>query len=102
MATYTVTNKYLIDNFAVLQLLTPSEIAGLENSVPVRMIYIDDKSEVLFKSLAHAARNTRITQDSIKKSLNPLQKRKFKHDHTWVMRDLEKAQKAENGAHNLC
>jgi len=35
------------------------EIAGLENSVPVRMIYIDDKSEVLFKSLAHAARNTK-------------------------------------------
>jgi hypothetical protein len=27
MAIYTVTNKYLIDNFAVLQLLTPSEIA---------------------------------------------------------------------------
>jgi hypothetical protein len=27
MATYTVTNKYLINNFAVLQLLTPSEIA---------------------------------------------------------------------------
>jgi hypothetical protein len=27
MATYTVTNKYLIDDFAVLQLLTPSEIA---------------------------------------------------------------------------
>ena len=27
MAIYTVTNKYLIDNYAVLQLLTPSEIA---------------------------------------------------------------------------
>lgn len=27
MATYTVTNKYLVDNFAVLQLLTPNEIA---------------------------------------------------------------------------
>jgi hypothetical protein len=27
MATYSVTNKYLIDNFAVLQLLTPSDIA---------------------------------------------------------------------------
>jgi hypothetical protein len=27
MATYSVTNKYLIDNYAVLQLLTPSEIA---------------------------------------------------------------------------
>jgi len=56
------------------------EIAGLENNVPVRMIYIDDKSEVLFKSLAHAARNTRITQDSIKKSLSPMLKRRFKHN----------------------
>jgi hypothetical protein len=56
------------------------EIAGLENNVPVRMIYIDDKTEVLFKSLAHAARNTRITQDSIKKSLNPTLKRRFKHN----------------------
>ena len=56
------------------------EIAGLENNVPVRMIYIDDKSEVLFKSLAHAARNTMITQDSIKKSLSPLLKRRFKHN----------------------
>ena len=56
------------------------EIAGLENSVPVRMIYVDDKSEVLFKSLAHAARTTRITQDAIKKSLSPLLKRRFKHN----------------------
>ena len=56
------------------------EIAGLENNVPVRMIYIDDKSEVLFKSMAHAARSTRITQDSIKKSLSPMLKRKFKHN----------------------
>ena len=56
------------------------EIAGLENNVPVRMIYVDDKSEVLYKSMAHAARNTRITQDSIKKSLNPMLKRRFKHN----------------------
>ena len=26
MATYTVTNKYLIDDYAVLQLLTPTEL----------------------------------------------------------------------------
>ena len=56
------------------------EIAGLENSIPVRMIYVDDKSEVLFKSMAHAARSTRITQDSIKKSLSPMLKRRFKHN----------------------
>lgn len=56
------------------------EIVGLENRVPVRLIYIDDKSEVLFKSLAHAARTTNITQDAIKKSLSPLLKRRFKHN----------------------
>ena len=61
------------------------EIAGLENSIPVRMIYVDDKSEVLFKSMAHAARSTRITQDSIKKSLRPMLKRKFKHNNRDVV-----------------
>jgi hypothetical protein len=39
----------------------------------------------LFKSLAHAARNTRITQDSIKKSLSPLLKKKFKHNNRDVV-----------------
>jgi hypothetical protein len=61
------------------------EIAGLENSVPVRMVYIDDKSEVLFKSMAHASRSTNITQDAIKKSLNPLLKRRFKHNNRDVI-----------------
>jgi hypothetical protein len=61
------------------------EIAGLENSIPVRMIYVDDKSEVLYKSMAHAARSTRITQDSIKKSLSPMLKRKFKHNDREVI-----------------
>lgn len=61
------------------------EIAGLENSVPVRMIYVDDKTEVLFKSMAHASRSTNITQDAIKKSLSPLLKRRFKHQNRDVI-----------------
>jgi len=56
------------------------EIGGLENNVPVRMIYIDDKTEVLFKSMARASRYTNITQDAIKKSLNPTLKRRFTHN----------------------
>jgi NADH dehydrogenase FAD-containing subunit len=66
------------------------EIAGLENSVPVRMIYVDDKSEVLFKSMAHAARSTRITQDSIKKSLSPMLKRKFIYNQREVIFRIKK------------
>ncbi len=56
------------------------ELSGLENNVPVKMIYIDDKSEVLFKSMARASRYTNITQDTIKKSLSPLLKMRFKHN----------------------
>ena len=66
------------------------EIAGLENAVPVRMVYIDDKSEVLFKSMAHASRSTNITQDAIKKSLNPLLKRRFKHNNRDVIFRIKK------------
>jgi len=56
----------------------------------VRMIYVDDKSEVLFKSLAHAARNTRITQDSIKKSLNPLLKKRFIYNNREIIFRIKK------------
>lgn len=61
------------------------EIGGLENNVPVRMIYIDDKTEVLFKSMARASRFTNIPQDSIKKSLSPILKRRFKHNNREVV-----------------
>lgn len=66
------------------------EISGLENSVPVRMIYVDDKTEVLFKSMAHASRSTNITQDAIKKALNPLLKRRFKHNGREVIFRIKK------------
>lgn len=61
------------------------EIQGLENNVPVRMIYIDDKTEVLFKSMARASRYTNINQAAIKKSLNPILKRRFTHNDREVV-----------------
>ena len=61
------------------------ELSGLENNVPVRMIYLDDKSEVLFTSMARASRYSNINQDSIKKSLNPLLRVRFKHNNRDVV-----------------
>jgi hypothetical protein len=61
------------------------EIQGLENNVPVRMIYIDDKTEVTFKSMARASRHTNINQDSIKQSLNPILKRRFTHNNREIV-----------------
>jgi hypothetical protein len=66
------------------------EISGLENNVPVRMIYIDDKSEVLFKSMARASRFTNISQDAIKKSLNPVLKRRFKYNERDIIFRINK------------
>jgi hypothetical protein len=53
------------------------EIKGLENSIPIRKIYIDNKETVNYKSLCHASRETGVKIDTIKNSLSPLKKKRF-------------------------
>lgn len=60
--------------------MSQGEIKGLENAFSVRMIYTDTKDEVVFKSLASANRKTGIKQQTIKEGLNPLHKKRFKHE----------------------
>jgi hypothetical protein len=54
-----------------------SKIKGHENAQPVRMIYIDTKEEVEFKSVAYARRVTGVNEYQIKESLSPLKKKRF-------------------------
>jgi hypothetical protein len=54
-----------------------SKIKGHENAQPVRMIYIDTKEEVEFKSVAYAKRITGVNEYQIKESLSPLKKKRF-------------------------
>ena len=54
-----------------------SKIRGHENAQPVRMIYIDTKEEVEFKSVAYAKRITGVNEYQIKESLSPLKKKRF-------------------------
>jgi len=54
-----------------------SKIRGHENAQPVRMIYIDTKEEVEFKSVAYARRVTGVNEYQIKESLSPLKKKRF-------------------------
>jgi hypothetical protein len=56
-----------------------SKIRGHENAQPVRMIYIDTKEEVEFKSVAYARRVTGINEYQIKESLSPLKKKRFEY-----------------------
>jgi len=56
-----------------------SKIRGHENAQPVRMIYIDTKEEVEFKSVAYARRVTGVNEYQIKESLSPLKKKRFEY-----------------------
>ena len=55
-------------------------IDGIENAQKVKLIYLDDKTEQVFKSIAYATRITGIHESSIRIGLNPLKQRKFEYN----------------------
>ena len=63
---------------------------GAENSQPVRMIYLDNKQEIIFKSVAYAHRVTGVNEYQIKQSLNPVNKKRFTYkDRIVVFRTIK-------------
>jgi hypothetical protein len=57
------------------------EIKGLENRIPVKQIFLDNKETINYKSLCDASRNTGIKHETIKNSLSPLRKKRFNKDN---------------------
>jgi len=57
------------------------EIKGPGNNIPIRMVFIDNKEEVHFVSIAAAARKTNVPAQTIRESLNPLARKKFLVTH---------------------
>jgi hypothetical protein len=63
---------------------------GAENAQPVRMIYLDTKQEIIFKSISYAKRITGVNEYQIKQSLNPVNKKRFTHkDRIVVFRTIK-------------
>ena len=58
--------------------------------------------DVFFCRKAQAAGFKIWIDHDVSKEIGHIGTFEFKHDHTWVMRDLEKAEKAEDGVNNLC
>jgi len=58
---------------------------GHENAFPVRMIYLDNKQETIFKSVAYAHRVTGVNEYQIKQSLNPVNKKRFTYQSRIVV-----------------
>lgn len=63
---------------------------GHENAQPIRMIYIDTKEEVLFKSIAYARRITGVNEYQIKDSLNPVKKKKYYYQNRQIVFRIKK------------
>jgi len=58
--------------------------------MPVRMIYLDTKQEIIFKSISYAKRITGVNEYQIKQSLNPVNKKRFTHkDRIVVFRTIK-------------
>ena len=56
----------------------------------MRMIYLDNKEETIFKSLTYARRITGIVEYQIKQSLNPVNKKRFTYqDRIVVFRTIK-------------
>jgi hypothetical protein len=53
----------------------------MENNIPVRMVFIDTKEEIHFKSIASASRKAKVAPQVIRESLNPIARKKFKIQH---------------------
>ena len=63
---------------------------GAENAQPVRMIYLDNKQETIFKSISYAHRVTGVNEYQIKQSLNPVNKKRFTHkDRIIIFRTIK-------------
>jgi hypothetical protein len=63
----------------------PNEIKGLENAMPIRMVYTDTMEEVFFKSAAAASRKTKVSAQTIRESLSPVARKKFIVDNRKVV-----------------
>lgn len=66
------------------------EPRGFENSIKVRMIYLDNKEEEHFISIAAANRKTNINAQTIRESLNPLQKKRFTYRNRLIVFRIKK------------
>lgn len=66
------------------------EPRGFENSIKIRMIYLDNKDEEIFISIAAANRKTNINAKSIRDALNPISKKRFDYNNRVIVFRIKK------------
>ena len=67
-----------------------SKIKGHENAQAVKLIFIDTKEEIEFKSIAYAKRITGVNEYQIKESLTPVKKKRFEYQNRQITFRIKK------------
>ena len=65
-------------------------MTGIDNNIEVRLIYIDTKEEVLFRSIAKAIRFLGTDYKTIMIYMNPINKKRYKYNDRLCVVRLKK------------
>jgi hypothetical protein len=62
----------------------------VDNAQPIKLIFIDTKEEIEFKSVAYAKRVTGVNEYQIKESLSPIKKKRFEYQNREITFRIKK------------
>lgn len=65
-------------------------MTGIDNNIEVRLIYLDTKEEVEFRSIAKAIRVLGTDYKTIMNYMNPINKKRYKHNNRLCVVRLKK------------
>lgn len=65
-------------------------MTGIDNNIEVRLIYIDTKEEITFRSIAKAIRVLGTDYKAIMTAMNPINKKRYKHNDRLCVVRLKK------------
>ena len=65
-------------------------MTGIDNNIEVRLIYLDTKEEVEFRSIAKAIRVLGTDYKAIMTAMNPINKKRYKHNDRLCVVRLKK------------
>ena len=71
-------------------LQTNKQMTGIDNNIEVRLIYLDTKEEVEFRSIAKAIRVLGTDYKTIMNYMNPINKKRYKHNDRLCVVRLKK------------
>ena len=77
-------------NIESIVLQTNKQMTGIDNNIEVKLIYLDTKEEIWFRSIAKAIRFLGTDYKTIMIYMNPINKKRYKHNERLCVVRLKK------------